>query len=151
MRRAGSRANGFRAGLRAGARAGACVALVLVLGASESRAGEVDVLHAEVRCDAESKCRVVATLRHADVGFGHYADAFEVLAPDETVLGTRILRHPHVHEQPFARALDGIELPPTLETVTIRGRDNVHGHGGREVDAKVMRPGDAKSGAGEPE
>lgn len=45
-----------------------------------------------------------ATIAHADSGWKHYADKFEVLAPDGTVLGTRILYHPHGDEQPFTRA-----------------------------------------------
>jgi len=143
MRRAGLRSRNPRP-VAATARLSLGLFLGLFLEVGASHAGEVDVLHAQVQCDAESKCRVVATLRHADVGFGHHADAFEVIGPDEAVLGTRVLRHPHVHEQPFTRALDGISLPPELERVTIRGRDNVHGYGGREFDAKVMRPGDVK-------
>ncbi len=108
-------------------------------GAGAALAGEVDVLNAKVDCDAKSNCRIVATLRHADVGTSHYADAFIVLAPDETVLGTRVLLHPHVHEQPFTRALDALPIPADLETVIIQGRDNVHGTGGRTFTAPVVR------------
>ena len=43
----------------------------------------------------------LVTVQHADTGWDHYADAWEVLAPDGTVLGTRTLLHPHTDEQPF--------------------------------------------------
>ena len=39
------------------------------------------------------------TVAHADSGWKHYADKFEVLAADGTVLETRILYHPHVGQR----------------------------------------------------
>ena len=40
-----------------------------------------------------------------------YADAWRVLLPDGTVLGTRQLTHDHAAEQPFTRALNNVEIP----------------------------------------
>jgi hypothetical protein len=97
-----------------------------------STAGEVDVIAAEVRCSAERTCAFRATLRHDDTGWEHYADRWEVLAPDGEVLATRTLRHPHVDEQPFTRALHGVLLPAGLEAVRIRAHDRVHEYGGAE-------------------
>lgn len=71
--------------------------------------------------------RIDVTLRHPDSGWGHYADGWEVLAPDGTRLGFRELVHPHVNEQPFTRSLDGVSIPAGVTQVTIRARCNVDG------------------------
>ncbi len=62
------------------------------------------------------------TLSHPDSGWDHYADGWEVLAPDGTSLGLRVLVHPHVDEQPFTRSLSGVTLPEGLTRVLIRAR-----------------------------
>ena len=54
-------------------------------------AGEADVLEAEARPSGGGAWTVSATIKHADTGWEHYADSFEVLAPDGTLLGTRVL------------------------------------------------------------
>jgi hypothetical protein len=67
------------------------------------------------------------TLRHPDTGWDHYADAWEVLAPDGTSLGVRELAHPHVDEQPFTRSLSGVAVPEGADHVMIRARCLVDG------------------------
>jgi hypothetical protein len=62
-----------------------------------------------------------------------------VLAPDGTVLGTRVLQHPHVDEQPFTRSLSGVAVPPGLVQVSIRAHDSVHGWGGKTVTLTLPR------------
>ncbi len=103
-------------------------------------AGEADVVRAKAVCDAKSVCRFTVTVRHDDKGWNHYADAYEVLNEEGTVLAKRVLRHPHVDEQPFTRPFAGVELPPELESVRIRAHDSQHGHGGKEVTVKLVRP-----------
>jgi hypothetical protein len=44
------------------------------------------------------------TVRHADEGWEHYADCWEVLTLDGEVLATRELAHPHDNEQPSDNA-----------------------------------------------
>lgn len=60
-----------------------------------------------------------------------YADAWRVVGPDGTVLGTRELAHDHAGEQPFTRGLDGVEIPEGVSEVTVEGRDQVSGYGGQ--------------------
>jgi len=108
--------------------------------ASPALAGEADVLAVTARCTTIGTCDFDATVLHADVGFSHYADRFEVLAPDGEVLGVRVLEHPHVHEQPFVRRLIGLEIPDGVREVTVRARDSQHGYGGREVRVKLEFP-----------
>ena len=84
---------------------------------------------AEARREAGGTFAFRVTLEHGDTGWKHYADRWEVLGPDGTVLGTRVLLHPHVGEQPFTRSLSGVKIPAGVSRVTIRAHDKVHGHG----------------------
>lgn len=60
------------------------------------------------------------TLAHADTGWDHYADGWEVVDAAGNVFGTRILHHPHVNEQPFTRSLNNVMLPDGTREVFIR-------------------------------
>ena len=106
--------------------------------APAAAAGEADVIAAEA-ARTGSGYRFDVTIGHADTGWDHYADRFEVLAPDGTVLGTRVLYHPHVEEQPFTRSLSGVSVPDGVTEVTVRAHDKVHGHGGREATVALPR------------
>ena len=99
-------------------------------------AGEVDVVDAELVPLAGEQYRANVTLRHGDEGWKHYADKWDVLSPDGKLLGTRVLYHPHVEEQPFTRSLT-ITIPPGVQWVEIRGHDLVHGYGGKTLKLEV--------------
>lgn len=71
--------------------------------------------------------RVEVTLSHPDTGWDHYADGWRIEDADGTVLGTRVLAHPHVSEQPFTRSLGGVSVPDGITTVFIRSRCNIDG------------------------
>jgi hypothetical protein len=80
------------------------------------------------------------TVQHPDTGWEDYADGWDVLTPDGTVLKpepdspfTRLLLHPHVNEQPFTRSQSGIVIPPDVTQVRVRAHDLANGYGGREV------------------
>ena len=109
------------------------IVIVLLLAAGGALAGEADVVDVQVSRGGDDTWRFDVTVRHADTGWGHYADAFEVVAPDGTVLGTRTLLHPHVDEQPFTRSLSGVAIPVGIAEVTVRAHDNVDGYGGAEM------------------
>lgn len=105
---------------------------VLALTATPSIAGEADVL--EVRAERKGDSwRFTVTVAHADAGWDHYADRWEVLAPDGTILGSRVLLHPHETEQPFTRSLGGVTIPAGISRVEIRAHDKIHGYGGKTV------------------
>lgn len=99
-------------------------------------AGQTDVVDVKVQCT--HTCTFNVTLKHADSGWDHYANRWEVLAPDGSVLGTRVLYHPHVNEQPFTRSLSGVKIPAGVKQVTIRGSDSKHGFGG--IEKQVTLP-----------
>jgi hypothetical protein len=95
-------------------------------------AGEADVL--EVRAERTGDTwRFTVTVAHDDAGWAHYADRWDVLAPDGTLLGSRVLLHPHDNEQPFTRSLGGVAIPAGIREVTIRAHDKIHGLGGKTV------------------
>ena len=114
-----------------------CFAALLGLAAGTAAAGEADVLAAEAKALDGGRYRFDVTVRHADEGWQHYADRWEVLAPDGTVLATRVLRHPHVDDQPFTRSLPAVAIPEGTRRVTVRAHDSVHGLGGAELTIEL--------------
>ncbi len=109
----------------------------LLLAASAISAGEADVTAVDVTRSSDGTYSFDVTVHHSDEGWKHYANRWEVLAPDGTVLGTRTLYHPHVGEQPFTRSLSGVAIPKSVTTVTVRAHDLVHGNGGVEMVVEV--------------
>lgn len=63
-----------------------------------------------------------------------YADAWRVIGDDGEVYGILDLLHDHANEQPFTRSLEGVEIPDTVDTVTIQGRDLAYGWGGGTLE-----------------
>lgn len=106
--------------------------LVFLLAGTAAFADEADVMSVDVVTQGDTYIFTV-TVWHADTGWGHYADRWEVLAPDGTILGTRPILHPHVDEQPFTRKLSGVIIPKGITTVTVQAHDSVHGYGGRTM------------------
>lgn len=92
--------------------------LLLILAAPAS-AEVPQVVGATVTPEA-SGWRIDVTIRHPDTGWDHYADGWEVLAPDGSRLGYRELVHPHVDEQPFTRSLSGVVIPAGTDHLLIR-------------------------------
>lgn len=99
--------------------------------------GEADVVDVAAAREGGGSYRFSVTVRHADAGRDHYADRWEVLAPDGEVLGTRVLHHPHMDEQPFTRSLGGVAIPAGLSRVRVRAHDSVHGYGGEEITVSL--------------
>ncbi len=96
-------------------------------------AGEADVIAVEVRNEGGRTFTFDVTVEHADEGWDHYADAWDVVAPDGALLGTRTLLHPHENEQPFTRSLSGVAISEGITEVIVRARDSVHEYGGAEM------------------
>lgn len=86
---------------------------------STASAGDVEIVAASAK-SGSGGWRFDVTLLHEDEGWDHYADRWEVLGPDGTILGTRTLLHPHENEQPFTRSLSGVEIPEGIDYVLIR-------------------------------
>ena len=115
----------------------ALLAFGLIVGLPVAMAGEADVVDVTVSEQGDGVFRFDVTVAHDDTGWDHYADRWEVVAPDGTILGTRTLLHPHENEQPFTRSLSGVAIPPDIDTVTVRAHDSVHGLGGAEMTVQL--------------
>lgn len=115
------------------------LSLGLLLICAPAQADSPQVKKAEIIKSGNGSFRIDVTLRHADSGWEHYADKWDVIAPDGSVLATRILYHPHVHEQPFTRSLSGLKLGADIRFVRIRPHDKQHGYG--ELSAQIPVPG----------
>ncbi len=107
--------------------------MLLFLSIGVVHGGEADVIRVEATKTGAQVYRFDVTVLHKDEGWKHYADKWDVVAPDGEVLGTRTLYHPHVKEQPFTRSLSGVKIPAGIEQVTIRAHDSVHEYGGKVI------------------
>ncbi len=111
--------------------------------AAAAGAGEADVLGVEVQCEAPeadlpaSICRFSVTVQHADTGWKHYANRYDLLDVNGPLISSRVLRHPHVDEQPFSRELGPIAIRHDVEKVKVRANDLIHGTGGAEVIVEI--------------
>ncbi|MEJ2757212.1 MAG: hypothetical protein P8046_01910 [Anaerolineales bacterium] len=97
--------------------------------------------------DVEGSWTFSVTVEHPDTGWDDYADGWDVVLPDGTVVKpdpeaafTRVLTHPHENEQPFTRSQSGIMIPAEVNSVTVRAHDLVDGFGGREVVVYLNQP-----------
>ena len=96
------------------------------------QAGDVEIKFVEL-VSSGNTWRANVTLEHGDTGWSHYADAWRLLDKDGNVLGTRVLYHPHEHEQPFTRSLGNIRIPDGMSVIFAEARDKKHGWSPQKV------------------
>ncbi len=94
-------------------------------------AGEADVLKVVFSQSSGIVFNFKVTIRHADTGWEHYADAWEVLDMRGNLLAKRVLYHPHVDERPFTRSITDVKIPASIKRVMIRAHCSVHEYGGK--------------------
>jgi hypothetical protein len=104
--------------------------LGLLLLSPGAYAGEVSIVEVTVEC--RGSCTFSVTLEHADQGWHHYANQWDVVTLDGKLLKSRVLHHPHEQEQPFTRSLSGVSIPAGVSKVKIRARDSKHGYSDQE-------------------
>ena len=109
------------------------------------RQGNADVVQVRAVQDAGGTWTFHVTVEHPDTGWEDYADGWDVVTPDGTILKpdmdsqfTRTLLHPHQNEQPFTRSQSGIDIPEGMTEVRVRAHDLVDGFGGQEVVVDLM-------------
>ena len=93
-------------------RASLCMAIAvfLLLGGSGALAGQADVENVKVERAADGSYSFHVTVRHADTGWDHYANAW---------------------------SLSGISIPEGISKVIVRARDSQHGEGGRSLEVEL--------------
>lgn len=102
------------------------IVLFLALTTAPATADPAAVEAVELR-ERDGAWTVSVTIRHGDTGWDDYADGWRIETLDGRSLGTRVLHHPHVDEQPFTRSLRGVEIPADVSGVAIRTRTSVTG------------------------
>jgi hypothetical protein len=102
--------------------------------------GNADVVQVRAVQGGDGTWTFHVTVEHPDTGWEDYADGWDVVTPDGTILKpdpnaqfTRTLLHPHENEQPFTRSQSGIAIPEGVTEVRVRAHDLVDGFGGQEV------------------
>ena len=113
------------------------ILLFLVFWGPSSFAGEADVVEVKVSKSGKNSYNFTVTVLHKDTGWKHYANKWDIIDEKGIVLGTRVLHHPHVEEQPFTRSLSGVEIPDNIKAVKVRAYDSVHEYGGKVVSIKL--------------
>ena len=105
-----------------------------------------NVIFVKAEETAPNVWRFSVTVEHPDTGWDDYADGWDVVLPDGTVIKpnpdspfTRLLTHPHETEQPFTRSQANIDIPSDITQVTVRAHDLVDGFGGRTVIVDLMQ------------
>ena len=95
--------------------------------------GNADVIFVRADFEDDGTWTFSVTINHPDTSWEDYADGWDVVLADGTVLlqdadseFTRLLLHPHVDEQPFTRSQNGIIIPKSERYVTVRAHDLAH-------------------------
>ncbi len=101
-------------------------------------AGDVAVMKVRFEQRGDS-WHVNTTLRHADTGWSHYADAWRVVDESGKVLGTRTLYHPHENEQPFTRNLSDLRVSEGTHIIFVEAHDKVHGWSKQRVRVDLRK------------
>jgi hypothetical protein len=101
---------------------------------------DADVLYVRALQSTDGSWTFHVTVFHPDTGWEDYADGWDVVLPDGTVVNpdadtpfTRLLLHPHEQEQPFTRSQSNIVIPDDVSAVRVRAHDLLDGYGGRET------------------
>lgn len=115
---------------------GMALIAAISLASTSTFAGEADVVGGSITALGDGRYRIDATIQHADTGWDHYANRWDVLAPDGSIIGVRELAHPHVNEQPFTRSLT-LDIAAGISSVTLQANDSVHGLGGKTLELAV--------------
>ncbi|MFK7997332.1 MAG: hypothetical protein AB8B87_24610 [Granulosicoccus sp.] len=77
------------------------------------------------------------TVASPDTGCTQYADWWEVLRADGSLVYRRILAHSHVNEQPFTRSGGPVEVIDN-ETIIVRAHMNTIGYGEQVFSGSIL-------------
>lgn len=115
----------------------ACLLSAIVFTTTGLHANDASIVDAKIRASGgENMFRIDVTIKHADEGWDHYANRWDVLDENGILLGSRVLHHPHENEQPFTRSLS-LTIPPSVKEITIVASDSVHGDNAETMQLAV--------------
>ncbi len=112
---------------------------LLLISATIVNASEANILNVDFKNEGNARYTFNVTVQHEDKGWNHYVDRWEVLTPDGQIISIRVLRHPHVKEQPFTRSLPFVAVPEDIKKVIIRAHCSVDGFGGNEIEVFIPK------------
>jgi len=101
-----------------------------------SYANEAAITAVDIKSLGDNEYRISVTIKHADTGWDHYANGWEVFDEAGNSLGVRVLAHPHVNEQPFTRSLQ-LQIPKGVKKITIVASDSVHAENEETFEVQV--------------
>lgn len=113
--------------------AGLMFGLLLVGHGGAALADPPKVLDATVEVQANGLYAFSVTIVHAEGGWSHYVDRWEIIDSTGKVLGVRTVYRPHEKNVPFTRSLANVAIPIGVREVTIRANCSVDGYGDSEL------------------
>jgi len=113
--------------------------LLFFIGFNTAQAGSVTILAVDLRNSSGNWWTTNATIEHEDTGWEHYADSWRVVDERGNVLGTKVLRHPHVNEQPFTRGTADINIPKETDVIYIEAHDTQHGWSNKRLKVDMRK------------
>ncbi len=117
--------------------------LSLLMSTNLLYANEVEIEKTVFRFDGVS-WHVDVTLKHADTGWKHYADAWRIVDANGKEIAKRTLYHPHVNEQPFTRSLSSVRIPEKIKIVFIEAHDTVHKWSSKKLEVNLLKNKNSK-------
>jgi hypothetical protein len=102
---------------------------------AETEAALADVLSVDVS-GSPGNYQFAVEVSSPDQGCEQYANWWEVLGEDGTLLHRRILAHSHVNEQPFVRSSGPIDIQPDTRVI-VRAHMFPGGYGGTALQGSV--------------
>ena len=111
------------------------ILFICVLGLSYAETIQANVTAVEVK-GSEGAYRFAVTLQSDETGCDQYADWWEVLSRDGTLLYRRILGHSHPDTQPFTRS-GGLININKYDTLYVRAHMNKLGYVGDVYEGSV--------------
>ena len=116
--------------------------------AGQTETANADVIYVKAEDHGDRGWVFYVTVNHPDKGWEDYCngwdvltDAGQILKHNESDKFTRLLLHPHDNEQPFTRSQSRLKIPASVQYVTVRAHDLVHGFGGKELKINLESDG----------
>ena len=100
-------------------------------------AGQALIENVTAECNPQRLCKFEVTVSHADEGWTHYANGWQIFTPKGELLAHHVLGHPHVNEQPFTRTMRNVKIPHDIDTIVFKANDSVHGVSDRKYVIKL--------------